>query len=104
MSRYYPEEQERPEPEAPTAPAEHYEPSSSAEAEEALEGTRGRISETLDQLESRLRERKEELKGRADALRPIGRQVESNPWRTLSIALGAGFVLGRRQAKRRRAR
>jgi ElaB/YqjD/DUF883 family membrane-anchored ribosome-binding protein len=103
MSRaYYSEEFARQGPRPASSVAGRREPRSSEEAEDAIARTRGRISHTLDLLERRLIARKESVKARANLLEPVGRRVRTSPWATVSVALAAGFILGRRRAKRRR--
>jgi len=70
------------------------EPTTADEARHAIEETRGRISATLDAIEDRIQVKKEELKDKADVLRPVKDRIRSNPWQSLGVALGAGLVLG----------
>lgn len=81
------------------------EPRSTEEARRAVEETRGRISATLDAIEGRLVDKKEELKERIALLRPVREEIRSNHWRSLGIAFGAGLLLatlGRREGRRER--
>jgi len=72
------------------------------EARREIEDTRGRISGTLDAIELRLREQREELRNRLDVLRAVRRRIRSNVWPSLGIAFGAGAALG--MIRRRRGR
>lgn len=74
--------------------AAHPLPSSTDEARDAVERTRGRISETLDEIEGRLVSKKEQLKARADIARPVRDRVNERPFQAVGIALGAGLLLG----------
>ncbi len=69
-------------------------PGSVEEARRAVEATRTRISDTLDALEHRLDAKKQELKERANILRPIRARVRDRPWVAVGIGLAAGLVLG----------
>ena len=84
---------ERPEREVREEGPVQPEPRSTAEARRLVEESRGRISATLDAIEDRLDAKKEELKEKANVLRPIREQVRRHHWRSLGIAFGAGLLL-----------
>jgi ElaB/YqjD/DUF883 family membrane-anchored ribosome-binding protein len=55
-----------------------------------IEMTRSRMSETIDEIEDRLIEKRERLQDRMDVLAP----VRENPLPSVGIALGAGLLFG----------
>ncbi|HEX7090705.1 MAG TPA: hypothetical protein VF192_11265 [Longimicrobiales bacterium] len=69
-------------------------PTTIEEARREIESTRGRISGTLDAIELRLQEKREDLRNRLDVLRPVRRRIRSSVWPSLGIAFGTGVVLG----------
>jgi ElaB/YqjD/DUF883 family membrane-anchored ribosome-binding protein len=71
-----------------------FEPETTDEARYAIAEARGRISSTLDSIETRIQDRKEELKARMDVGRPISERVRARPWPTLGTAMAIGALLG----------
>src|SRR5690606_29113680 len=69
-------------------------PTTIEEARREIESTRGRISETLDAIELRLQEKREDLRDRLDVLRPVRQRIRSSVWPSLGIAFGTGVALG----------
>lgn len=69
-------------------------PNTIPEARRAIEGTRGRISETLDAIELRIQEKRDDLRDRLDVLRPVRRRIRSHVWPSLGIAFGGGLLFG----------
>ncbi len=76
------------------APELALEPRSVGDAREAIEQTRERISATLDEIETRIDETRQEIRRRADVLRPVRERISAAPWRALAIGASAGLVLG----------
>ncbi len=76
------------------APELAVEPRSVDDAREAIEQTRERISATLDEIETRIDATKQELRRRADVLRPVRERIGASPWTALAIGAGAGLALG----------
>jgi ElaB/YqjD/DUF883 family membrane-anchored ribosome-binding protein len=74
-----------------TAPAG---PANLAEARLAVLASRQRVSATLDRLELRLEEKKDELRRRVDVTRPMRRYVKRKPFKGVGLAVGAGVLLG----------
>lgn len=70
------------------------EPRNTAEARRAITQTRSRISQDLDAIEGRIVEKRDELKAKADVLKPARRRIRERPWPSLAVALGTGVVLG----------
>lgn len=70
------------------------EPRSVDDAREQISETRHRISATLDQLETRIADTKQEIRRKADVLRPVRERIRTDPWKALAIGAGAGLVLG----------
>lgn len=64
------------------------------EARRAVEDTRQRISSTLDQLEARIVDKKEELRDRVDVVRPVREYVGARPLVAIAAAAGVGLLLG----------
>jgi ElaB/YqjD/DUF883 family membrane-anchored ribosome-binding protein len=59
-------------------------------AREEIQATRARISETIDEIEGALLQKKERIEDRLDVMAPVREQ----PMRTLGIVFGAGLLLG----------
>jgi ElaB/YqjD/DUF883 family membrane-anchored ribosome-binding protein len=59
-------------------------------AREEIQATRARISETIDEIEGALLQKKERIEDRLDVMAPVREQ----PMKTLGIVFGAGLVLG----------
>ncbi len=76
------------------APDLAVEPRSVDDAREAIEQTRERISATLDQIETRIDETKQDIRRRADVLRPVRERIAASPWSALAIGAGVGLALG----------
>jgi hypothetical protein len=57
-----------------------------------IERTRDRMSHTLDAIEDRLVQQKQEIWAKA-TLQGFRRKVSSEPWRTLAIAFVAGYIV-----------
>jgi ElaB/YqjD/DUF883 family membrane-anchored ribosome-binding protein len=57
-----------------------------------IERTRERMSRTLDAIEDRLVQRKQELWARA-TLQGMRRRITTEPWRSLAIAFAAGYIV-----------
>ncbi len=64
------------------------------DAREAIAQTRERISATLDAIELRIDETKDDLRRKVDVLRPVRERIGAAPWTALGIAAGAGLALG----------
>lgn len=79
---------------APDLNAGERQPTSVSDARDQIFDTRERISETLDQIETRIVDTKQELRRKADVLRPVRERIRMDPWKALAIAAGAGLVLG----------
>jgi ElaB/YqjD/DUF883 family membrane-anchored ribosome-binding protein len=75
--------------------ADMTEPRSTGEARRAIVETRGRISETLDDIEDALSAKKERFKERVNVLRPVTDRVRGSPWPAVGIAFAAGVLLSR---------
>jgi ElaB/YqjD/DUF883 family membrane-anchored ribosome-binding protein len=75
-------------------PEPNVQPRSTEEARRAVQESRDRISRDLDAIENRIEYRTDQLKRRADVLRPVRERVEDRPWPVVGAALGAGVVLG----------
>jgi ElaB/YqjD/DUF883 family membrane-anchored ribosome-binding protein len=69
-------------------------PQTVEEARDAIERSRHRISTTLDQLETRIVEKKHEIQDRVDVLRPAREQVSARPFTAVAVAFGVGAFLG----------
>ncbi len=78
---------------APDARTE-YEPRSVEAARDAIADTRDRLSATLDQIEHRIDDTKQEIQRRADVLRQARERIRAHPWGAVALGAGAGFVLG----------
>jgi ElaB/YqjD/DUF883 family membrane-anchored ribosome-binding protein len=70
------------------------EPRSTDEARQAIEATRGRISATLDDLETRLEAKKEAIRDRFDLATPARQRIRQRPWVVVGGALAVGLLLG----------
>jgi len=98
-------ERSRPEAARPDRQAPAESPRDVAEARAAVEMSRARISATIDELEERIVDKKEELRDRLDVVRPVRALVAAAPLVALGIAAGTGLLLGlasRGGRKRRR--
>lgn len=69
-------------------------PTTVDDARDQIYETRERISATLDQIESRIVDTKQELRRKADVLRPARERIRLEPWKALAIAAGVGLALG----------
>lgn len=69
------------------------EPKTPEEAREAIERARTRISGTLDEIEQRLREKRDELKEKADISSRLREAVRGREVPALMVAIGAGFLV-----------
>ena len=69
-------------------------PRSVVDAREAIAQTRERISATLDAIELRIDETRQNIRRKADVLRPVRQRISAAPWTALGIAAGAGLALG----------
>jgi ElaB/YqjD/DUF883 family membrane-anchored ribosome-binding protein len=69
-------------------------PRSVAEARLAVQSSRERISSTIDELEYRIVDKKEELRERLDVTRPVRAVVDASPLIAIGAAAGAGLLLG----------
>jgi ElaB/YqjD/DUF883 family membrane-anchored ribosome-binding protein len=81
------------------------EPATIAQARAQVEQSRARMSETLDEIEDRLVEKRTELREKLNVGKRVREQVDRSPLGAVAIAAGAGFVfglLGRRRSRRRR--
>jgi hypothetical protein len=65
-----------------------------AEARAAVAVSRARISATIDELEERIVDKKEELQERLDVVRPVRALVAAAPLIAVAAAAGAGLLLG----------
>lgn len=70
------------------------EPRTTEEARRAIEATRGRISATLDEIEDRIGETREQVKAKVNVLRPVRSGIRRRPWPGLGIAFGTGLLFG----------
>lgn len=77
-------------PEQPTAG----EPATIEQARAHIEASRARISETLDEIEGRLAEKRVELREKLDVRKRLLDEVEEKPLRSVAIAAGVGFLVG----------
>ena len=75
------------------------EPQTLEEARRAVQLSRERMSDTLDQLEQRLVSKKEQIENRIDVMRPVKKQVRARPWPALAVAFGVGMVLWKMKDK-----
>jgi len=69
-------------------------PRSVEDAREAIAQTRERISATLDAIELRIDQTRQDIRRKADVLRPVRERIGAAPWTALGIAAGAGLALG----------
>lgn len=69
------------------------EPQTTEEARRAIEQTRGRISSTLDAIEDRIGNTKEEIRDRIDVVTPLRERIRAHRGMSLGIAFGAGLLL-----------
>lgn len=69
-------------------------PRSVGEARVAVETSRQRIASTLDELESRIVEKKESLEERLDVTRPVRDYVRVRPVAAVGMAVAAGLLFG----------
>jgi ElaB/YqjD/DUF883 family membrane-anchored ribosome-binding protein len=69
-------------------------PTDVGEAKREIERNRERISETLDAIEYRIVDTREQIRDRLDVARPLKDQVRRRPWAALGVAAGVGVVLG----------
>jgi ElaB/YqjD/DUF883 family membrane-anchored ribosome-binding protein len=60
------------------------------DAKEEIQATRSRISDTIDEIEGKILEKKERIEERLDVLAP----VRERPLRVLGAVFGAGLALG----------
>lgn len=77
-----------------TYTGENSDPTSVEEARRAVEERRMRMSGTLDELEDRIVEGKEELQRKVDVPGRLRERVLERPWTTLGIAFGVGLAVG----------
>jgi AcrR family transcriptional regulator len=70
------------------------EPDTVEEARLAIAVTRERMAATINAIEARVEEKKEEIKERVDVLRPLRERVRDQPWVTLGIIAAAGLIVG----------
>ncbi|MEX0891982.1 MAG: hypothetical protein WEB88_07410 [Gemmatimonadota bacterium] len=77
-----------------THTGESSEPASVEEARRAVEERRRRMSGTLDELEDRIVEGKEELQRKVDVPGRLRDRVLARPWGTLGVAFGVGLAVG----------
>jgi ElaB/YqjD/DUF883 family membrane-anchored ribosome-binding protein len=70
------------------------EPQTVDQARDAVERSRERISATLDRLEDRIVEKKQELQEKADVFRPVKNQVRQRPLIAIAVAVGVGALVG----------
>jgi ElaB/YqjD/DUF883 family membrane-anchored ribosome-binding protein len=69
------------------------EPTDVGEAKRQVERNRERISETLDAIEHRIVDKKEQLRERMDVARPLRERVQRTPWKAVGAAAGVGVAL-----------
>lgn len=69
-------------------------PRSVGEAREAVEASRQRIASTLEELETRIVEKKESLEERLDVTRPVRDYVRVRPLAAAGTAVAAGLLFG----------
>lgn len=69
-------------------------PSSVAQAREQVARSRARMSETIDEIEDRLLEKKSALREKLDVRKRVSEQVDRKPLVALAAAAGAGFLIG----------
>jgi len=77
-------------------------PGNVAEAQAAVAHSRARVSATIDELEERIIDKKEELQGRLDVARPVRALVGASPLVAMAVAAGVGLLLGLASRGRRR--
>lgn len=73
------------------------------EARRVVEASRGRVAETLQELEGRLVEEKEALQDKLDVVRPAREFVRSKPLLAIGAGAAAGLLLGLATGGRRRS-
>ena len=71
-----------------------HEPRGVEQAREEVVRSRARISETLDQLEGRLVDKKHELRDKLDVKKRVHDAVDKRPLAAVGVAAGVGFLLG----------
>lgn len=76
------------------------EPRTVAEARRAVEDSRARMSNTLDEIEERLVSKKQQISARMDVMRPVKTRIRSRPFMTMALALGAGVLLWKLRHKK----
>jgi hypothetical protein len=74
------------------------EPRTVEEARRAVQASRARMSDTLDEIEQRLVSKKQQIENRMDVLRPIKKRVRARPWPALAVAFGVGVLLWKMRA------
>ena len=67
------------------------------EARRAVAESRERLSGTIEQIETSLVTKKDELEAKVDVLRPVKKRVRSRPLAALVVAFGVGVLLSRRR-------
>ncbi|MGH7475224.1 MAG: DUF3618 domain-containing protein [Longimicrobiales bacterium] len=69
-------------------------PRTAEEARREIEATRERLASTFDRLGHQLEQKKEEIREKADVLKPLRHKVRELPLPALAIAFGAGVLIG----------
>lgn len=72
------------------------------EARRVVEARRGRVADTLQELEERLVEEKEAIQDKLDVARPAREYVRGKPLVAVGVAAGAGLLLGLLTARSKR--
>ncbi len=80
------------------------EPVSIAQARAEVERSRARMSETLDEIEDRLVEKRIELREKLNVKKRMREHVDRKPLNAVAIAAGVGFIVGLVGRRRSRER
>lgn len=70
------------------------EPATIEQARAHVEESRARLSETLDEIEDRLVEKRLELQEKLDVKKRVRERVDRKPLTMVAVAAGAGFLIG----------
>ncbi len=76
-----------------TPPPPEGEPRTRAEARQAIDTTRSRISETLDMVEHRIEATRDQMREKADLARQVRERIRGKELKSLAAAFGVGVVI-----------